>query len=223
MTQDAKERLQVIQRYSDLGSGFHIASHDLEIRGSGDLLGKDQSGHIAAVGVDLYFELLDESIRTLRGDPDKIDIEPEITLKVRASFPMEYLPDVGERVVLYRRLSSVETESEVAAIEEEIRDRFGAPPEEVINLLGLMRIKIYLKLLHVTRMSCGPKRTSLQFAPTTPASPEKLVKLVQKNPQNYSITPDQKLVFTAADPEWREQLKNVQRIAVLLGVVDSIE
>lgn len=218
MTQDAKERLQVLQRYSDLGAGFHIASHDLEIRGAGDLLGKSQSGHIAAVGVDMYFDLLDESVRQLQGEPDRVEIEPEITLKIRASFPLEYLPDIGERVVLYRRLSSVSSEEEIVEIETEIRDRFGTPPEEVISLLGLMRIKVYLKLLHVTRMSCGPKRTSLQFAETTPASPEKLVKLVQSNPNVYSITPDQKLVFNAAEPEWREQLKQVQKIAVLLGV-----
>jgi transcription-repair coupling factor (superfamily II helicase) len=221
MTEDAKERLQVLQRYSELGSGFHIASHDLEIRGSGDLLGKDQSGHIAAVGVDLYFELLEESVATLQGAPDKIDIEPEITLKVRASFPTEYLPDVGERVVLYRRLSSVETEDEIADIETEIRDRFGTPPDEVLNLLGLMKIKVYLKALHVTRMSCGPKRTSLQFAPSTPASPEKLVRLVSKHSKDYSITPDQKLVFSTEAPEWPEQLKQVQRIAVLLGVASA--
>ncbi len=218
MTEDAKERLQVIQRYSDLGSGFHIASHDLEIRGAGDLLGKDQSGHIGAVGVDLYFELLEESVRSLRGEPDQIEIEPEITLKVRASFPMEYLPDIGERVVLYRRLSSVESEDEIAEIETEIRDRFGTPPEEVISLLGLMRIKVYLKKLHVLRMNCGPKRTSLQFAQSTPASPEKLVKLIQSDPKTYAVTPDHKLVFNAAVPEWREQLKQVQKIAVLLGV-----
>ncbi len=218
MTQDAKERLQVLQRYSDLGSGFHIANHDLEIRGAGDLLGKDQSGHIAAVGVELYFDLLDESIRMLQGEPEKIDIEPEITLKVRASFPTEYLPDIGERVVLYRRLAGVESEDEIESIETEIRDRFGTPPDEVISLLGLMRIKVYLKLLHVTRMNCGPKRTSLQFADSTPASPEKLVKLVQKNPKDYSITPDQKLVFNVSNPDWPEQLKQVQRIADLLGV-----
>ncbi|NDD93364.1 transcription-repair coupling factor, partial [bacterium] len=156
LTGDAKERLQVIQRYSDLGSGFNIASHDLEIRGAGDLLGKDQSGHINAIGVDLYFELLEESIRALRGQEKKIEIEPEITLKVAAYFPNDYLPDVGERVSLYRKLSSAESEEAIAEIETEIRDRLGTLPEEVTNLIGLMVIKLYLKQLHVLRMSCGP-------------------------------------------------------------------
>lgn len=218
LTGEAKERLQVIQRYSELGSGFNVASHDLEIRGAGDLLGKDQSGHINAIGVDLYFELLEESIRALRGQEKKIEIEPEITLKVAACFPNDYLPDVGERVSLYRRLSSAETEDMIADIETEIRDRLGPLPEEVSNLIGLMIIKLYLKQLHVIRMSCGPKRTSLQFAQTTPASPEKLVKLIQSNPQRYSITPDQKFVFGVESTEWRNQLKEVQELCRKLDV-----
>ncbi len=218
LTGDAKERLQVIQRYSELGSGFNIASHDLEIRGAGDLLGKDQSGHINAIGVDLYFELLEESIRALRGQEKKIEIEPEITLKVAAYFPNDYLPDVGERVSLYRRLSSAENEESISQIETEVRDRLGPLPEEVTNLIGLMVIKLYLKQLHVLRMSCGPKRTSLQFAPTTPASPEKLVKLIQSNPQRYSLTPDQKFIFSVENTDWRAQLKEVQELCRRLDV-----
>jgi transcription-repair coupling factor (superfamily II helicase) len=218
LSAEAKERLQVIQRYSELGSGFNIASHDLEIRGAGDLLGKDQSGHINAIGVDLYFELLEESIRALRGQEKKIEIEPEINLKVAAYFPNDYLPDVGERVSLYRRLSSAETEESISQIESEIRDRLGPLPEEVTHLIGLMVIKLYLKRLHVLRMSCGPKRTSLQFAETTPASPEKLVKLIQSNPQRYSITPDQKFVFTVENTDWRSQLKEVQELCRRLDV-----
>jgi len=218
LTKDAKERLQVIQRYSDLGSGFNIASHDLEIRGAGDLLGKDQSGHINAIGVDLYFELLEESIRALRGQEKKNEVEPEITLKVSAFFPNNYLPDVGERVSLYRKLSSAKSEEEISYIETEIRDRLGPLPEEVVNLIGLMIIKLYLKQLHVLRMSCGPKRTSLQFASTTPASPERLVALIQSNPQRYSLTPDQKFVFSVENTDWRSQLKEVQEICRRLDV-----
>ena len=218
LTGEAKERLQVIQRYSELGSGFNIASHDLEIRGAGDLLGKDQSGHLNAIGIDLYFELLEESIRELRGQEKKIEIEPEITLKVAAYFPNDYLPDVGERVSLYRRLSSAETEDGLALLETEIRDRLGALPDEVTNLIGLMVIKLYLKSLHVTRMSCGPKRTSLQFAPSTPASPDKLVKLIQSNPQRYALTPDHKFVFSVENTDWRSQLREVQEVCRRLDV-----
>ncbi|NBV49956.1 DEAD/DEAH box helicase [bacterium] len=217
MTEDAKQRLQVIQRYTELGSGFHIASHDMDIRGSGNLLGKEQSGHLTAIGIDLYMELLDEAVRELRGQEKRIQVEPEITLKIAAYFPESYLPDISERILLYRRLSAVESEEALSEIESEIRDRFGTPPKEVIHLLGLMTLKLHLKRLHVLRMSCGPKRTSLQFAPTTPASAEKLVKLIQSNPTLYALTPDQKLVFSAPDATLEVQLREVQKLSALLA------
>lgn len=217
MTNDAKQRLQVIQRYTELGSGFHIASHDMDIRGTGNLLGKEQSGHLTTIGIDLYMELLEEAIRELRGQEKRLQIEPEINLKLAAYFPESYLPDIGERVLLYRRLSAVESEEALSEIEAEIRDRLGTPPKEVVNLLGLMTLKIHLKRLHVLKMSCGPKRTSLQFAPSTPASAEKLVKLIQSNPKNYSLTPDQKLVFTAEDSSLEYQLREVQKLSDILA------
>ena len=217
MTEDAKQRLQVIQRYTELGSGFHIASHDLDIRGSGNLLGKEQSGHLTAIGIDLYLELLEEAVHELRGQEKRIQIEPEINLKIAAYFPEQYLPDIGERIVLYRRLSSVESEEALSEIESEIRDRLGTPPKEVINLLGLMTLKLHLKRLHVLKMSCGPKRTSLQFAPSTPASADRLVKLIQSNPKLYAITPDQKLVFSVEDSSLEYQLRELQKLSSILA------
>ncbi len=218
MTDDAKERLQVIQRYTELGSGFHIASHDLEIRGTGDMLGKDQSGHLNAIGVDLYFELLEEALRSLKGEAAKIEIEPEINLRLAAFFPSDYLPDISERLSIYRKMSEAENEETISEIETEIRDRFGTPPEEVLNLLGLMTIKVYLKKLHVVRMNSGPKKTSIQFADSTPASPEKLVKLVQASPKLYQLTPDGKFVFSVQDTGWKAQLTEIKRLAGLLKI-----
>ncbi len=217
ITEDAKERLQVLQRYTDLGAGFQVASHDLELRGAGDLLGSDQSGYLTAIGVDYYFELLEDSMRELRGQERRIEVEPEINLRIPAFFPEYYIPDITERINLYRRLSSVEQEGQVAETEREVRDRFGPPPEEVANLLGLMRIKLYLKRLHVVRMGVGPKRTSLQFASTTPVTPESIVKLVSDKSKKFSVTPDQKLVFEAADTSWSSQLREIQRVCGLLG------
>ncbi|MBI3295456.1 MAG: transcription-repair coupling factor [Deltaproteobacteria bacterium] len=218
ITKDAKERLQVMQRYSDLGSGFQIASQDLDSRGAGDLLGDQQSGHLNAVGTDLYFELLEEAIQDLQGREPKVDIEPDINLRIPAFFPEAYLPDIGERVALYRRLSSINSPDAITEFESELRDRFGTPPEEVMNLIGLMYLKLQLKTLHVIRMSCGPKKTSLQFAPTTPASPEKLVKLIQRNPKIYSITPDQKFVFDAPEADWKTLLREIELLSSRLGV-----
>jgi transcription-repair coupling factor (superfamily II helicase) len=218
ITEDAKQRLQVIQRHSDLGAGFSVASHDLEIRGSGDLLGKDQSGHVAAIGIDLYFELLEETLQSLKGQPKKNDIEPEINLPIPAFFPNDYLPDVGERVQVYRKLSACDSESLLESVEIEIRDRFGALPEEVLNLLGLMRVKLFLRKLHVIRMSTGPKKTSLQFADTTPVSPEVIVKLMKTHPTKYSVTPDHKLVFANESKDWRVLLNEVAKLTELLGI-----
>jgi transcription-repair coupling factor (superfamily II helicase) len=199
-------------------AGFSVASHDLEIRGSGDLLGKDQSGHVAAIGIDLYFELLEETLQSLKGQPKKNDIEPEINLPIPAFFPNDYLPDVGERVQVYRKLSACDSESLLESVEIEIRDRFGALPEEVLNLLGLMRVKLFLRKLHVIRMSTGPKKTSLQFADTTPVSPEVIVKLMKTHPTKYSVTPDHKLVFANESKDWRVLLNEVAKLTELLGI-----
>ncbi len=218
VSSDAKQRLQIMQRYSELGSGFQIASQDLDSRGAGDLLGEQQSGHLNAVGTDLYFELLEEAIQELQGKPLKIEIEPDINLRIPAYFPDVYLPDVSERVNTYRRLSSLVSPEEIAQFEEELTDRFGKPPVEVINLLGLMYLRIHLKRLHVIRMSCGPKRTTLQFASTTPASPTKIVALIQKNPGGYSLTPDQRLVFDAPEADWKILLREIEMISERLGV-----
>ncbi len=219
ITDDGKQRLQVIQRYTELGSGFSIASHDLEIRGAGDLLGKSQSGHVNAVGVDLYFELLEESLQLLKGQKKKVQIEPEISIPIQALFPENYLPDVTERIQLYRRLSSCEMEEGISDLESEIRDRFGELPEPVTNLLGLMRIRIYLKKLHVLRMGCGPKKTSLQFAATTPARVERLVELIQKDPDDrYAMTPDNKLVIEVKEHTWQGQLREIQALCDYLKV-----
>lgn len=217
MTEEAKQRLQVIQRYTELGSGFHIASHDLDIRGSGNILGKEQSGHLTAIGMDLYLELLEEAIHELRGQEKRPQIEPEINLKIAAYFPESYLPDIGERVMLYRKLSAVDSEEALSDMEQEIRDRFGTPPLEAMNLLGLMNLKLHLKRLHVLKMSVGPKKTSLQFAPSTPASAEKLVKLVQKNPSLFSVTPDQKLVFVSENQSLDFHVKEVQKLSAVLA------
>jgi len=217
MTEEAKQRLQVIQRYTELGSGFHIASHDLDIRGSGNILGKEQSGHLTAIGMDLYLELLEDAIQELRGQEKRLQIEPEINLKIAAYFPESYLPDIGERVMLYRKLSALESEEALSDMEQEIRDRFGAPPVEAMNLLGLMNLKLHLKRLHVVKMSVGPKKTSLQFAPSTPASAEKLVQLVQRNPALFSVTPDQKLVFISENQSLDFHLKEIQKLSAVLA------
>ena len=113
VTKDANKRLKALQEFTELGSGFRIASHDLEIRGAGNLLGPDQSGQIAAIGFDLYTQLMDEAVRELRGQPPREEVEPEILLPVSALLPEEHLPDVHQRLLFYKRLAQAQTDEEV--------------------------------------------------------------------------------------------------------------
>ncbi|HEY6002472.1 MAG TPA: transcription-repair coupling factor, partial [Anaeromyxobacter sp.] len=130
VTKDAQKRLEVLQRFSELGAGFRIASHDLEIRGAGNLLGKDQSGQIEAVGFELYSELLDEAVRELRGEPPREEIDPDVQLPVPAIIPDAYMPDVHQRLFFYKRLAQAASDEELEEIRAEIIDRCGDPPEE---------------------------------------------------------------------------------------------
>ena len=194
VTEDAKKRLEIIQRFVDLGSGFKIASHDLELRGGGDVIGKSQSGHIAAVGFELYAELLDEAIREMRGQPIEDHFDPEIKLPVAALLPETYVPDVHQRLGLYKRLSQAATPEVLHDLELELQDRYGKPPHEVQNLLWLIRIKQLLRKYHIKSLVAGPERLALDASDGARLSLNKTLALVQTQSKQYSITPDSKLV-----------------------------
>src|SRR5205814_6845255 len=131
LSTEAKQRLAVLQRFSELGAGFQIASHDLEIRGAGDLLGAKQSGSIAAVGFDMYTQLLEEAVATLKGESIHRERDPELTCDLPGFIPDDYLPDTAQRLDFYKRMSTARDEEEVAALVTELADRYGSPPEEV--------------------------------------------------------------------------------------------
>ena len=197
VTDDAKKRLEVIQRFVELGSGFSIASHDLEIRGGGDLLGAQQSGHIAAVGFDLYTELLEEAIREIEGKPFAAEDsrrEPEIKSPFPAFLGEEYIPDVHQRLSLYRRFSAANEDAEVDVLEEELRDRFGSLPAEAQNLMWLIRVKILLKRNGIDTLTVGPERISLMSGPGSKLDPVRAISLISGNPSKYQLTPDSKFV-----------------------------
>ncbi len=207
VTEDAKRRLEVIQRFVELGSGFSIASHDLEIRGGGDLLGPQQSGHIAAVGFDLYTELLDEAIREIQGKapaPEESRREPEIKVPHPAFLADQYVPDVHQRLSLYRRFSAAENEAALDVLEQELRDRFGPLPPEAQNLLWLIRIKQLLKQLGVDALTVGPEKASLVPGPSSQLDPIRAIALVSAYPKAYQLTPDSKLVVKIPTASMRD-------------------
>jgi transcription-repair coupling factor (superfamily II helicase) len=196
VTKDAQKRLEVLQRFSELGAGFQIASHDLEIRGAGNLLGKDQSGQIEAIGFELYSELLDEAVRELRGEPPREEIDPDVQLPVPALIPDPYMPDVHQRLWFYKRLATAATDQELDEIRAEIVDRCGDPPDEVDALCELMAVKVRLRALSIRALESGPGRLVFTLGGTAALDPFLLAKHVQGSNGALRLTPDMKLVAT---------------------------
>jgi transcription-repair coupling factor (superfamily II helicase) len=200
VTKDAQKRLEVLQRFSELGAGFRIASHDLEIRGAGNLLGKDQSGQIEAVGFELYSELLDEAVRELRGEPPKEEVDPDVQLPVAAFIPDPYMPDVHQRLFFYKRLAQAGSDEELEDVRAEIVDRCGEPPEELEALLDVMGVKVRLRALSIRALEAGPGRLVLTLGETAALDPFLLAKHVQASAGRLRLTPDMKLVQTLGAP-----------------------
>src|SRR5512138_2314259 len=200
VTKDAQKRLEVLQRFSELGAGFKIASHDLEIRGAGNLLGKDQSGQIEAVGFELYSELLDQAVRELKGEAPREDVDPDIQLPVPAFIPDPYMPDVHQRLFFYKRLAQAAGDEELEEIRAEIVDRCGEPPEELEALLAVMGLKVRLRALAVRALEAGPGRLVLTLGETAALDPFLLAKHVQASNGRLKLTPDMKLVATLGPP-----------------------
>ena len=158
ITREARQRLAVLQQLTELGSGLRLASHDLEIRGAGSLLGKAQSGQLAAVGFDLYAQMLEDAVAELKGEPPREAYEPEVNLPVPAFIPDDYVPDVHQRLDLYKRFSHAEGPAELEDLRMELVDRFGPVPEEALHLLELMAVKQRLAALRLRALDAGPGR-----------------------------------------------------------------
>ncbi|MFZ3230125.1 MAG: transcription-repair coupling factor [Pseudobdellovibrio sp.] len=191
---DAQERLKIIQDNSALGSGIRIAQYDLELRGAGNILGDDQSGHVNSVGYELYMDLLNEALAEARGEniSDR-DLDPEINLRIPALIPDFYISDIRIRLSYYKALSEIKSQSDLDIIEAELTDQFGDIPEPVVNLMGLMLIRKQCKDLGVRDISAGPKNISLIFTERTRLKPEAAIRLAMRENKKYSITPDQRL------------------------------
>jgi len=200
ITRDAQKRLQVLQQFTELGAGFQIASHDLEIRGAGNLLGPDQSGNIASVGFDLYTQLMEEAVASLKGEEVRQDFEPDVELPVPALIPEDYVPDVQQRLSFYKLLASAATEEALYDAKGELRDQCGEPPPEVDALVEVMSIKNELRALRLRGLKSGPGRLVAQLGPDADLDPVRLAQLVAKGKGRYRLTPGMELVATV-DPK----------------------
>jgi transcription-repair coupling factor (superfamily II helicase) len=195
LSKDAMRRLRAIQELSELGSGFKLAIQDLEIRGAGNLLGPSQSGTITAVGFELYTQMMEKTVRELKGEEVVEEITPEIHFHLPAFIPEAYLEDPGERLRFYRRLSLSRSEGEVEIIREELIDRFGKIPKEVDHLLEVIKVKILLTRLSIKKFEETPSQFVLTFDESTRVSPQRVVDFVHQGEGKYRFTPDSKLVI----------------------------
>jgi transcription-repair coupling factor (superfamily II helicase) len=195
LSRDAMRRLRAIQELSELGSGFKLAIQDLEIRGAGNLLGPSQSGHIVALGLELYTQLMEKAVRELKGEEVIEEVTPEIHFHLPAYIPEVYVEDPGERLSLYRRLSLSRSDEEVEMIREELIDRFGKIPKEVDHLLEVIKVKILLTRLSIKKFEETPSQFVLTFDESTKVSPQRVVDFVHQGEGKYRFTPDSKLVI----------------------------
>jgi transcription-repair coupling factor (superfamily II helicase) len=201
ITSDAQKRLRVLQELDDLGGGFRLAAHDLEIRGAGNLLGKQQSGHITAVGLELYTHLLEQAVRELRGQQVGPDIEPEIQLGIPGYVPEGYIPDVSQRLVIYKRLAGIRGVPDLDAIAAELEERYGPIPPLVDTLLRVMELRRWLKDLRVTAARRRGDAIVLEFHETTPVTVETLLETVRGSKGRLRLTSGSALAIrpTATD------------------------
>ena len=214
---DAQERLKVIQENTALGSGIRIAQYDLELRGAGNILGDDQSGHVNSVGYELYMDLLNESLSEARGEviPDR-DLDPEINLRIAALIPDSYISDIRIRLSYYKALSEIKSQMDLDSIEAQLTDQFGEIPEPVVNLMGLMLIRKQCKDLGVRDVSAGPKNISLIFTERTRLKPETAVRLAMRENKKYSITPDQRLNVRMNTITWSSVYEELNYLLTLI-------
>ncbi len=225
MSRDAQLRLKVLQELDELGGGFRIAAQDLEIRGAGNLLGKDQSGHVTAVGFEMYTRMMEDAVHELRGEEIDEDVEPEVHLGVTAFLPDSYVDDVDQRLVLYRRLAAMRAPEDRDALAAELRDRFGPLPEMVEILLDVMELRRRLKRLKIREIRRRAGRLSIRLHPASPVPTEAVVAMVARGEAGASLTPDGVLSMPLAPGEERAAVRAawavLERIAALIPVAPA--
>src|SRR5690606_6701358 len=217
----AERRLSVLQSLESLGAGFQLASHDLDIRGAGNLLGDEQSGHIREVGFELYQAMLEEAVAALRdGDvdyEDKGEWSPSISLGMPVMIPEHYVPDLQVRMQLYRQLGDLTDMREIDAAGAELIDRFGPLPDEVEALLKTILVKALCRQANVEKVDAGPKGAVITLRNNEFPNPGGLVRLVSDPGNQVRLKPDQKLVFVRNWPSGEHRLKGVAAILAKLA------
>jgi transcription-repair coupling factor (superfamily II helicase) len=218
LTGNAERRLKVLQSLDTLGAGFQLASHDLDIRGAGNLLGEEQSGHIKEVGYELYQQMLEEAVASLKtGEPEReAEWSPQITIGTAVMIPEAYVADLQLRLGLYRRLADLKELPEIEAFAAELIDRFGPLPDEVRHLLELVTIKALCRRANVEKVDAGPKGAVIAFRGNHFANPAGLMGWIAREGSLAKVRPDQKVVIMR---DWDDPAKRLKGTAALMIVL----
>jgi len=209
LTTLAEKRLKVLQSLDSLGAGFQLASHDLDLRGAGNLLGEEQSGHIKEVGFELYQQMLEEAVAEMKGSGAAVDEawSPQIAVGTSVMIPESYVPDLQLRLGLYRRLGELQTPEEIDGFGAELIDRFGPLPEEVDHLMKVVFIKSLCRKANVEKLDAGPKGLVVSFRGNSFSNPTGLVGLIAQQGSLAKIRPDQSVFFSRDWPTAEKRLK----------------
>jgi transcription-repair coupling factor (superfamily II helicase) len=224
ITDTAEKRLKVLSSLDSLGAGFQLASHDLDIRGAGNLLGDEQSGHIREIGFELYQSMLEDAIEATRAEhaglkPPEDAFSPQITVDAPILLPDDYVPDLNLRMALYRRLNDLDNGQQIESFAAEMIDRFGPLPDATQNLLTLITAKLDCRVAHIAKLEVGPRGAVVSFQNDTVPNPAGLIAYIQRLGSIAKLRPDQKLVIARNWPSPAARLNGAAQLAKGLSKV----
>jgi transcription-repair coupling factor (superfamily II helicase) len=217
ITADAKKRIDAIASLEELGAGFMLANHDLEIRGAGDLLGENQSGKISEIGFNLYHDLLKRTIQAIKNNT-KLDLddslieEIDINIGIACIIPETYLDDVHERLILYKRIASAENDSELKDLKIEMIDRFGLLPDATKNLFASTSLRIFSKKIGIEKINITDDKAEITLNQKSTIEASKIINLIQKQPQKYQLKNQNTLVFNVSMDEDGSRIERVKNL-----------
>ncbi len=223
ITRDAKRRIEVLRELVEVGGGFKLAMNDLELRGAGNLLGREQSGEVTAVGFELYTEMMEQAIRELRGEPQRPDFEPELQLGIPAYIPDSYVADESERLILYRRMARAESVEDFDDLRDELRDRFGPVPTLVENLLLAMNVRRQMRELLIMSAVLRANQLTVRFHPQAPLDGALLAALVNANRSRMRLAPNAQLAIRIENRNYEELFEELEPILQALAACEKVE
>ena len=221
LSRDARKRLGIAREFSEPGSGFKVATHDLSIRGGGSVLGVSQSGHVSAIGYELYTELMEKTIRELKGEKyPKEEIDPEVHFGIPAFIPDDFISDMHTRLMTYKKISMASSEDDLSGLKEELADCYGPVPPQVNNLMDIIRVKNMLKKILGKRMEYDGREMFINFREDSPVDPARIMELSQKKLRGIRLTPDYRLTIPIPGLEGKDI---TDRAKYLLGELEIEE